>query len=172
VELAINIVVGVLSGLLSSALFFFLLRGLRPEIEISPAIARSTQGGYTYYDFKIVNRSSRSAINVQAHLVLATQTNVQGGPIYKTLGIELTRNTFFELGAFSEEDKDAAYALRFTTVEDIEGMWANESIHLRMRVMATDSESGFSKSFMHDFRVKRNAIQDGQHEFGRSLAVA
>jgi hypothetical protein len=170
-DLAINILVGVLSGFFSSAMFFFLLRRLRPDIDISPAIAKSVQGGYTYYDFKILNRSSRAAINIQAHLVLATQVNVQGGPIYKTLGIEFTRNSFFELGAFSATDSDASYALRFTTVEDIEGMWGGENIHLRLRVMATDAESGFSKSFMHDFRVRRNAIRVGQHEFGASLQV-
>jgi hypothetical protein len=170
-EVLVNIVVGVFSGVLSSALFFFLLRRLRPQIDISPAIAKSIQGGYTYYDFKIINRSARSAINIQAHLVLATQTNVQGGPIYKTLGIEFTKDNFFELGAFAESDQNAYYALRFTTVQDIDGMWTSDISHLRLRIMATDAESGFSRAFMHDFRVKRITVKNGQHEFGQSLAV-
>lgn len=170
-DLIANILVGVLSGVLSSALFFFLLRRLRPKIEISPVIAKSFQGGYTYYDFKIINWSKRSAINIQAHLVLATQTNVEGGPIYKTLGIDLTKDNFFELGAFSADDQNAYYALRFTTVQDIDGIWTDDASHLRLRIMATDAESGFSRAFMHDFRVKRNAIKAGQHDFGRSLAV-
>lgn len=170
-DLVVNILIGVFSGVLSSALFFFLLRRLRPEIDISPMIAKSAQGGYTYYDFKIINRSRRSAINIQAHLVLATQTNVEGGPIYKTLGIELTNDRFFELGGFSATDQNAYYALRFTTVQDIDGIWIDDASHLRLRIMATDAESGFSRAFMRDFRVKRNAIKAGQHEFGRSMAV-
>ncbi len=170
-QLLANIVVGVLSGLLSSALFFFLLRRLRPHIEISPSIAKSCQGGYIYYDFKIINRSKRSAINIQAYLVLATQTNVEGGPIYKTRGIDFTNHSFFELGPFSATDSDAYYALRVTTVQDIDNMWVGEESHLRLRIMATDAESGFSRAFMHDFRVKRNSIKSGQHEFGSSLRV-
>ena len=170
-ETIVNIVVGIVSGVLSSVVFFFMLRRIRPQIEISPVIAKLSQGGYTYYDFKIINLSKRAAINIQAHLVLATQTNVEGGPIYKTVGIELTKNTFFELGPFFEEDRDAYYALRFTTVEDIDTMWANDSSHLRLRVMATDAETGFSRAFMRDFRIKRSAIKAGQHEFGKSLAI-
>jgi hypothetical protein len=170
-SLLLNIVVGVASGVLSSALFFFLLRRLRPQIQISPLIAKTLQDGHTYYDFKIINCSRRSAINIQAHLVLATQTNVEGGPIYKTRGIDLTNNVFFELGPFSKTDSDAYYALRFTTVQDINGLWVSDASHLRLRIMATDAESGFSRAFMYDFRVKRNAIRLGQHEFGRSLAV-
>lgn len=169
--LLINIVVGVLSGVLSSALFFFLLRRLRPHIEISPSIAKSHLDGHTYYDFKIINRSKRAAINIQAYLVLATQTNVEGGPIYKTKRIEFTNHNFFELGPFSATDSDAYYALRFTTVQDIDNMWVGEASHLRFRIMATDAESGFSRAFMHDFRVKRNAIKSGQHGFGHSLLV-
>ena len=129
------------------------------------------QDGYTYYDFKIINTSSRSAINIQAHLVLATQHNVEGGPIYKTLGIDFTKNDFFELGPMSSRDADAYYALRFTTIADLDKLWSAETSHLRLRIMATDAESGFSRVFMHDFRVKRNAIKTGLHEFGTSLQV-
>lgn len=171
-ELLNNLLVGVVSGVAASALFFVLLRRLRPRIGISPFIARSIQGGYTYYDFKIVNLGARSAIDIRVHLVVATPKNVEGGPIYRTQGIELTKDTFFELGRLDERDQNAYYALRFTTVEDIDALWKDDNSHIRLRVMATDAESGFSRAFMHDFRIKRTTIKDGQHEFGRSLVVS
>ena len=171
-DLLSNLLIGVVSGVAASTLFFVLLRRLRPRIEISPFIARSEQGGYTYYDFKIVNLGARSAIDLRAHLVVATPTNVEGGPIYRTQGIELTKDAFFELGRFDEKDQNAYYALRFTTVEDIETLWKDDRSHIRLRIMATDAESGFSRAFMHDFRTKRNTIKNGQHEFGTSLAVS
>ena len=167
-----NLFIGVVSGVVASAAFFLLLRRLRPDIEISPLIAKVTTGGYTYYDFKIINRSRRAAIDIRVHCVLATPENVQGGPIYQTLGITLTKDTFFELGPYDRNDRDAYYALRFTTVDDLDTLWKDDRSHVRLRIMATDSESGFSRAFLRDFRTKRNSIHEGQHEFGDSLTVS
>jgi hypothetical protein len=152
--------------------FFFMLRRVRPHIDVSPFIAKSDQGGYTYYDFKIVNRATRSAIDVRAHLVIATPVNVAGGPIYRTQEIKLIKGDFFELGAFDKSDQNAYYALRFSTIDDVDALWPDDRSHLRLRIMATDAESGFSRAFMHDFRTKRNTIKVGQHEFGDSLSVS
>jgi hypothetical protein len=167
-----NLLIGVVSGIVSSVLFFTLLRHLRPEILISPFIAKLQQDGHTYYDFKIINNSSRSAIDLRAHLVLTKPVNVEGGSVDNSIGITLTKDSFFELGRLDPTDQNAHYAFRFTTVDDIESLWKDDLSHIRLRIMATDAESGFSRAFMHDFHTKRNSIKNGQHEFGTSLNVS
>ncbi len=166
------LLVGIFSGLSSSLLFFILLRRLRPKIEISPFIANNKQGEHHYFDFKIINKAKRPAINIQLNVVLAAPTNTEGGPIYQTVAIELIKDNFFELGKYDKKDKGAYYAQRFCTKMDIEKLWKNDNSHIRLRVMATDSESGFSRAFLKEFHTKRNSIKNGVHKFGTSLGVS
>lgn len=167
-----SLIVGVASGLTASIAFFYLLRNLRPNISISPYIARTEYNGKKYFDFKIVNYSSRSAINICVHAVLATPINVEGGPLYQTIGINLVHDTSFELSRFDESDLNANYALRFSTPDDLDAMWADETSLIRFRLIATDSESGFSRAYIKEFHTKRNSVKDGLHEFGNSLDVS
>ena len=150
-DVGLGFLVGIVSGVVSSTIFHFLLRGLKPDIGISPLIAKVDRGGETYYDFKIINKSPRALIDVRAHAHIAEQTYAQGGPIFQT---------------------HADYALRFATKSDLDAEWAKDSDHAKLRVIATDSISGFSKAFVHVYTTKRNSIKEGLHMFGENLDVS
>ena len=171
-ELVIALVVGIGSGTVSSTIFYILLRGLKPSIEISPYVARVDRGGTVYYDFKIINKSKRPLIDVRAHASLANLVYAEGGPVFETAKIPLIRDHYFELNGFDRKDQYADYALRFATTYDLNGAWSNDSNHLKLRVIATDSVSGFSKAFVKQFATKRNSIKDGRHQFGEGLDVS
>ncbi len=171
-EIWIAIVIGIVGGVVSSTIFYFLLRGLKPSIEISPYIARVDRNGTIYYDFKIINKSKRPLVDVRAHASLAKRVYAEGGPIYQTERIPLIRDKYFELGGFSLQDQNADYALRFATQSDLGSAWASDSDHVKLRVIATDSVSGFSKAFVQQYMTKRNSIKPGLHKFGNELDVS
>jgi len=171
-ELATTISIGVISGLLTSILFFLLLRGLRPNIIISPYIAETIHKDQKYYDFKIVNKASRPAINIRAHIVIARPTSVEDGFIFTTKNINLVCDNTFELASYSKKDSNAPYAFRFSTTDDLDQIWINDAEHIRFKIIATDSESGFSRSFLKAFHTKRNSIVIGMHKSKDSLEVS
>lgn len=166
------VLVGIVSGVVSSAMFYFLLRGLRPTIEISPFIALVDRGGEKYFDFKIINKSKRALVDVRAHASIAKLIYAEGGPVYQTNNIPLIRDHYFELGPYRKNDKEADFALRFATKFDISDKWDTDADHIKLRIIATDSVSGFSRAFTRVFTTKRNSIKGGIHKFGEDLEVS
>lgn len=167
-----DILLSILSGLVASGVFLLVLSKFRPEIEISPYIARETDDDGKYYVFKIVNRSPRSCIGVKVDASLAKQTNVEGGHTFWTKHLALKQKEVFEISKNDLEDKNADYAWRFVTDDDLDTLWASDNDMVRFRVLATDSLTGFSRAFVHQFRLARNSIKTGSHHFGNDLDVS
>ena len=167
-----SIIIGVLSSLIASFLFlFFLLRKI-PSIKISKYIAKETYNGEIRYVFKLVNTGKRDIVDLQADLELATIVNVSGGIIYKGKNIKLIKTQCFSLSRYDKNDKEGNYAIRFVTKENLEEYWNNERDYMIFRVKATDSFSGFSKSFTVEYRNKRVSIKPGSHGWGLNLDVS
>ena len=167
-----TVLVGIATSLVASTVFVCLFFRLKPAIEISPYIAREDIDGETFFIFKIVNRSKRAIIDVRVEASLATQTNVEGGPIYRTHQIAFRKSYMFQMGGFNQADHGADYACRFATRENLDSMWNNDSDIVRFRVIATDHFSGFSQAFLKEFRTRRNCIVDGSHKWGADLGVS
>lgn len=169
-----SVLIGVLSSLAASALFLVVLFRLRPEIEISPYIAVGlSKTGKKTYRFKFVNRAKRNAINVRARVIYTTPKNVPDGTVLNNRNIGLTRDLIFELPKFDTGDKEANYAYRLMTSEDLEDIWSNEdSAYVRFQLIATDALTGFSRVFHKSFHTKRSCLRPGSHRFGESLEVA
>jgi len=172
-ENVISIIIGVLSSLTASFVFLLCLSRLRPKILISSQIAKGkTSQGETVYRIKVINKSKRTIINVKANLHLMTPKVVPGGLIVNAKMIQLKREDPMQIAMFNLKDKEASYAFRFQTYEDIETIWENDaSSYLRFRIFAMDSLSSLGKVFRQDYHTKRNSIIDGEFEFGNSLEI-
>lgn len=168
------IIIGVLSSFVASLVFLFLLTRIRPNIEISDKIAknRDSTTDDVNYRIKIINKTSRSIINVQAQLHLISIIAVAGGMIEHNKKIALRTDKIMELSKFNLKDKNAEYAYRFIPTKNIEELW-DDDVHsfLRFKISATDSLSGFCKVVKKDFHVKNNSIEEGVFEFGNSLDI-
>jgi len=171
-EIVGNILLSILSGLVASGVFLLVLSKLRPSIEISPFIAREKDDDGKFFTFKIVNKSRRSCIGVKVDASLAKQTNVQGGHTFWTKQLPLKQTEVFEISRNDKKDSNADYAWRFVTDEDLDKIWGSDNDLVRFRVLATDSLTGFSRAFVHQFRLARNSIKDGSHHFGNDLNVS
>jgi hypothetical protein len=168
-----EIVVAIFSSFVASSFFLFFLRNLRPSIDISKVIAVEEKQDCTVYQVKIINRSPRNVVDLRAELLLVKSVNVPGGSVLRTEVIPLKKDKAFILSAFNANDKDAQYALRFTTTEDMEKLWSDEDTqHVVFRIYCHDETSGFGKVFSQEYRIKRNALKSGQFHFGNDLAVS
>jgi hypothetical protein len=165
------IIVGLISSFTASFIFLFYLKQLRPKLRISPYIAKETYDGDPIYVFKVINYGSRDLVDIKLDVELAQLVNVEGGLIYKSKNIPLVKNYLFQLSKFDKSDTHGNYAARFTTKVDINSIWESENDYLILKVIATDSFSGFSDSFSYSFRVKRTSIKEGSHKWGPELEV-
>ncbi len=167
-----DIALSILSGLVASAVFLFILFRLRPKIEISPWIARQKDQDEIDFAFKAINRSSRPCHNVCVEATLAQPKYVNGGITYWTTTIEIKKPKVFQMERFDETDTNAHYAWRFVTGEDLDALWDTEDSIIRFRVLATDSVTNFSRVFTREFHLARDSIKDGTHNFGADLGVS
>ena len=168
-----TIAIGILSSLFASIIFLLFLRNLRPNIEIAPQIAYSDKDGSKNYVIKLINTGSRNIIDIRAELLLVKSTNVPGGAIFNTTKIKLNKDSAFVLDAYDKNDKEAKFARRFVTAENLDDLWLNEDIDfLIFRVYCHDETSGFGKVFTKEYRTKRNSLILGQYHFGNDLKIS
>ena len=171
-EILVGILTGVLSSLVASSLFLFILLRLRPKIEISPYIAVQERKKGTAYIIKIINKTQREIIDIQSELVVATPINVMDGTITTIKRLKLETPNSFYMNKYDKKDRNAEYAGRYLTYEDIDLKWPDDSVsYLQFRILAKDSLSGFSNYFHHSFYVKENCLIKGSHKFGDNLDI-
>ena len=165
-----SILIGVLSSLSASGLFLLVLFRLRPRIEISPEIADQSNSDGPCFAFKFVNRSTYQAFDISIEAILITPIQVPGGPVNNAKEVVLRKSHFHELGGFSPKDKEAHYAFRVATLEDLRSLWVSDTQFLRVNVVARHALSGFSSVQTMVFNTKAQ-IKKGKHRFGNHLNV-
>ena len=171
VEITGSILLSILSGLVASGVFLLVLSKFRPNIEISPFIAREKDAKGKFFAFKIINKSPRSCISVKVDASLAKRKNVEEGHMNWTTHLLLKQAEVFEIAKYDPKDPEADYAWRFVTEEDLDTLWHSAADTIRFAVIATDSLTGFSRAFERKYRVAHISIKDGSHQFGSKLDV-
>ena len=163
-----SIITGIAASLTASLIFLWVLYNFKPSIQISPHIADQTVGGDYRYAFKILNRTRSRIFDVKVQVLLLDPVRVHGGPVNSVREIRLLKDHFFEIGPFDLNDKDAHYALRFGTDQNLRELWSSPTQFLRVNVVSRHALSGFSKveSFIFD---TKGSIKNGKHEFGTGM---
>jgi hypothetical protein len=169
-----SIIIGTLSSLIASIVWLFTFNRVRPNIQISDKIAKTVdRNNDTVYKIKVINRGKRPIINVQAKFTVATPKIVPNGFITRTVNVVLQTNELFALQRFDQQDKEAEYAYRFITYENLDEAWVDDKISYAVfRIYAVDSLSSLGKLFEKKFRLKRNSIIEGDFETGNSFNIA
>ena len=167
-----NITTGIISGLVTSFLFLLILSGFRPKIKISPYIAKEFDKDGVFYTFKVVNLSKRSCINIKVDASVAYTEKVEGGITHWTKELKLNQTNVFEISGYRKKDKNADYAWRFTTDDNLTKKWKGYPDTVRFRIIATDPTTGLSKAFLHEYNSKILALKEGSHNFGMDLHVS
>jgi hypothetical protein len=160
----------IITGFIGSLLVVLYLYRLRPNIEISKYISERVIDGKTRYGFKMINRSSYPVLDVRIVLELVSPISVPGGHVYSATKIELVNGHFFVVKKFDRSDKDADFAFRVGTFEDIRSIWTGEGQYLRISIVGRHALSGFYGVFQQRYYTKGD-IKSGLHQFGISVDV-
>lgn len=173
IEYILAIIIGVLSSAVACLIFLLFLSRIRPKIIISDQIAKEKSiKGSIAYRIRVINKTHRPIMDIKAQLHRVTLIVVPGGTIPKVKEIPLKRSEIMELPKFDPRDKEANYAYRFVTYENVEEIWGDDTkSYLRFRIYAKDSLSGFGKVFIKNYHTKRNSIKEGSFKVGNSLEI-
>lgn len=165
-----SILTGVIASLAASSLFLLVLFRLRPKIDISSEIADQSNQDGPCFAFKFINRSRYQAFDLSIEAILITPIQVPGGPVNHAQEVTLRKSHIHELGGFNKKDKEAHYALRVATFDNLRSLWTSDTQFLRLNIVSRHALSGFSGIQTMVFNTKAQ-IKKGKHRFGDSLNV-
>lgn len=172
INIAIGLGAGVVASLLASVALFLRLYKLRPNIKISPEIARTPMRDETAFRIKLVNKSRFAAVDLGIAVYRKKTRNVTGGQVFGTKQLSTRHASVPVLAAFDRRDKDAQYALRIRIIDDVDKEWADDEVEfLQIRVVARHGLSGAFGEFHKEY-MKRTAIKDGNSHFGDDFNIS
>ena len=167
-----SLFLGIFSSFVASIVWFVLFSRLKPEIEISPKIARCIDSkDNVKYKIKIINKTKYD-VNIEAKLYVVRTENGIDGEICIRKRISLIVDKLFLLRKFKKNDEKDRYAFRFILKKDINKVWVDDTNQrLRFCIYAKHSLSGFGKSFVQEYRKKDLDIKDGDYVIGNTFDI-
>ena len=167
-----KLVVGIITGLVASMIFFYALYTLKPKLKISDQIAKGQDvvDGRTLYRIKVVNHTKVPVIDVRAQLHIFRGFGAGQGRIYKSREVELKQSSPIAIPQYNKKDKEANYAYRFVTYKPLDEEWRDAQEFLRFRIICNHAVSGFGQYFFRDYYVKDDIVE-GNFEKGDSFKI-
>lgn len=168
-----SIVAGLISGLISSGLFFYFISTLRPNLSLSKTICKfKNLDGRDVYGIKILNNSKFHVLDLQIEAILMSPFNAPGGTNYYMQWVKLKREHITLFRRYDKKDVSANYAFVVATIDNLDEIWTNETQHFVVKIHGKHSFSGMSRSFEQKYYTKKNCIKDGLFNFGKTFDIS
>ncbi|RAJ28885.1 hypothetical protein [Pedobacter cryoconitis] len=171
-EILLSILTGLISGVISSLLFFWIISRMRPKMSISTAICKGVDSVGTFYGFKILNNSKYNVLDLKIEVILKKPFNSNGGANHSNVWIELKRDGIIQFPRYRKDDKSAGYALIVATRDNLDALWCDDAQSLEVIVHGKHSFSGISKSFTQNYYTKKSCIKEGIFNFGQTFEIS
>lgn len=161
-----DFLLSIMTGFLASLLVVLFLYTLKPKVEISPYIAKNSNGEY---EFKIINKTPYSVLDVKFELYLVTPVNTPNG---RANSLKLMSSVAVaEMDGFKEKEEHFGKEFFFCYPGKLESHWDDENQHLMFVVNSRHSLSQFSRVTKTKFYRKGSSIQKGKFENGKNMNV-
>lgn len=161
----------VITGILASLIFLFLLFFLRPRILIADQIAKYNGN----YAIKVVNRSYFKLYDVNVELVLLKPFNTYGGKNLLIERLDLKKDRIWYIAGKPFREKNSAYgthAIIFKCDEDLEKKWeSDKGVVLHFKVIAKHGLSSFTRIETKKYHDKETDIKNGKYTFGKKCEI-
>ena len=161
-----SVIVGLISGVVSSLISFVIMYFISPRIIIAPKIAESQEGNDTFYRIKVVNKSRFPLYNVDYCLYYCDE---QAEGVITTHRIHSFKPPLRFISRYSSRDKGHRYAVRITYKIDKTKYPLNDHAFLRITFVATHGFTGTTRCFSTTFT--QNDVVNGVFEIGKSPRV-
>lgn len=181
-----DILMAIIIGLVSSYVFLLMLSRMRPRIEVSPWLHRSSDarplgvndGLPTHaYRVKIRNRARAPIVDIRAQLQLIRVEERQSGLLFVRTAVKRPKSksdhSIFSLGKYDPSDPETQFLYRYTFefAEPLEKLLEdNPRAFVRFRLFGRHATSGYGA--LIERRFGREAITPREFKAGNTLEVA
>lgn len=178
-----EIYIGTVTGIISSAVFLFLLWNLKPKFKISDKISLQTAvlngENVDLYFFKIINRSLFFKVyDIYVEVKICNPVKNINGSNYDFTAIEIPFNRYNSLNRFNFRhylqdllcgqktlSSRSDYALRFFTKHDLISELKDHSSSIHFQVIAKHSLTGFTRvqtmKYHHVLKIEKGSFLTG-----------
>lgn len=165
-----SILIGVLSSVIASFIFVFLMLTMRPSLVIGELIAKTIYDERKVFVIKIINRSWWKLYDVHAELAHIRFENVTGGQNVYSRRLKLLYDHLWTINSFPSwrTDVNAEYAALYVCLDDLELLWTSDTM---IEFRAKHSLSGFNRVTRRRFYKAQSSIREGTFKFGNSLEI-
>lgn len=159
-----TIILGVISSIIASAVFYLLMVLIKPRFTISNKISKIVHHGYTDYIIKVVNTTRSVITNVNYSL----QYCVEGqDEIVEVHSVEPFKKPILNMEKYNKKNTD--YAVRITyRIKDGE-YELKDNTHFEFTFQANHSFSNSLKIEKKTYR--KDSVQEGIFETGKSTKI-
>lgn len=164
-----------IGGTISAFIFLFIvLLFFKPKLRISPFVCKGkfVEGDDTeYYFIKIINVSLFSAYNVSIELLEVDSYPTINGQMhnrYRPLTLVLNRISNIPGYRPSWLRKNAPYAIRVRTTEDLNGILSNDYKSVMVKVSLSHGLTGLVKVSSKEY-TEAGQIKTGKFNYGRKF---
>lgn len=184
-QILVGVLTGIASSLIASLIFIrFFVGKLGPVFKISSIIAKSEENEIDregrmvrrcWYRIKFINQSRFPAYDVRVNLFRVSAKVAQGrnGTEYTHTfeEVPLHRSSLAVVKQLNPSDRDAFYAVRVRTQEDIESGWEDGKVYYMIEVTGCNALTGLRKCQTQTFVNPRRCLREGYYVNGQDLNV-
>lgn len=163
-----SLLIGVVSGLISTLIVFIYWQIRKPNLKISKEIAKNKKGEYRV---KIVNKSHLYATNLRFQLLSVSVSNGNGALIYNVVEYKMPYAEIMQIAPYKRKDKEGKYAIRFVLPRDFNENWKDDNrTNIRLVVYCANEYNTSSKVFEQVY-YKKDCIKNGVFDCNESMRI-
>jgi hypothetical protein len=163
------IVIGVLSSVVASAIWLAALRGLRPNLEISPVIVQDPAAPSSFR-IKIINKSRRAVVDVSFELAVMRPERARGGTVTMRKTVRLAGPPPLIIPGRRRGGDEGMYRIRVNA--DLRSILERDDRHsIRLRVFGRDEWSGVGAVAQREYHDPTAEIVTGRYAKGPTFDV-
>jgi len=173
----ITLIFGVIAGVISAITFYYLMKMIKPNIEISEHIARrqvDNNGKMEYeYVIKIINRTKSNVEDVSYQLFIMEDYFHGTGKNYSARELNfMGANSMKFLTGKDEKNESYHDNCRQIRIKgDLEGEWDEKKEWLQFQIVSYHSKSGSRKVHKRKYTNPSVTIKDGLFDSGETFEI-
>ena len=164
-DVIVALLIGIISGLVSSLCYFLFMRAVKPKIVVAPSIVVKTTGEATNYSIKVVNKTKSDLIDIYYTFQIYS---ISPDGIVDTSYIEPTKPILRHIEKCSKSENDT-YAIRLSFSDEMQRTLLGDS-YLVFTIYATHAFSG-GRIVLQTKYKETQLIENGTYETGKSVKI-
>lgn len=170
-----DLLLALITGIISSVIFFGILRVFKPRIKTCNIISKSPykddDGNIKYnYHFKFINKTFADIENVSLELMLMEDYFNGTSKNFTSKNLTLVRPEFkFLKGKWNKDKEIHNNCVQMRVVEDLEEIWNGDREWLQLQIDSTHSKSGRRSVHVQVFKDPKNTIKIGKFNSGENF---